>query len=151
MVSDAKCPSEIMRLPVSSSFTMAPELACTSASKAWCFCSLPCQWTVKWATRAPWHTSFCPQLPIIHPLLHPTPSLYGRLTQPPNRPSTGSITQMLCLHLYLPSENLAIEDNFADSKILQNIIIFLCIRKLAFMDIQSLLEIQNHTESLLSM
>lgn len=42
MVSDAKWPSLIIRLPVSSSLTMAAELAWTSASKAWCFCSFPC-------------------------------------------------------------------------------------------------------------
>lgn len=42
MVSEAKWPSLIMTFPVSSSLMMVPALAWTSASKAWCFCSLPC-------------------------------------------------------------------------------------------------------------
>lgn len=81
---------------------MAPELACTSASKAWCFCSLPCRGIVKWAARpsAP-HRATPAQ--IIPPRLHPTASHDGPSRGIPPIPYHLNYTK-LRLRLHLPPE-----------------------------------------------
>lgn len=101
MVSDAKCPSEIIRFPVSSSLTMAPELACTSASKAWCFWSFPWEWNTS------------------EPQVFPTAPLLshgkGPLSSVPFLLVRKATTQIQRLHLYHPGlwahSTLQVEDN----------------------------------------
>lgn len=60
---------------------------------------------------------------------------------------TTSITQNYACVYTCPLKPGTEDRNLADSKMLQNILICFSIRKLAFMDIRSLSEVQNHTES----